>query len=286
MNGYFTLLTKIVKDAGDIALSLIDHSHPELKSEASVITEADRRISALVHERLADLISTGQHALIDEEDPRRGEYLDETFLDRTPYVWAVDPIDATRAYANRMPHYGISLGLIKDRRPWLGAVYFPSLKEMFCCDGEEAFFIENIFTPQEKRTRITPVDQEISDRSIFIATDDLLSDFEWHSPDCRVMVFSAAVCEFCWPAIGRGCGALTRVHLWDMAGAWPVFEKAGLGMFAFTSGQRLDRLDASLFEKQGKPWKFKDYYILSSPRNYSLLKRRLQRKAPVNKEQG
>jgi fructose-1,6-bisphosphatase/inositol monophosphatase family enzyme len=271
-------MTTLVKDAGHIALNLIDHSHPELKPDNSVITEADRRISALARERLAAYVITQEHVLIDEEDPKSGSYLDDAFLDRTRYVWAVDPIDATRAYANRMPHYGISLGLIRDRKPWLGAVYFPSLKEMFCCDGEEAFFIENIFTPQEKRTRIVPIDEELSDRSLFIATDNLLEDFEWRSPDCRVVVFSAAVCEFCWPTIGRGCGALARVHLWDMAGAWPIFEKAGLGMYSFTTGQRLERLETPLFEKESKPWKFKDYYILSSPRNFPLLRSRLIRK--------
>lgn len=282
MTDYFPLILSFVKDAGEIALRLIDQSHPEIKADRSVITDADRRISALAHERLAPLLSTGQHVLVDEEDPRRGEYLNKDVLERAPYLWALDPIDATRAYANRMPHYGISLGLLKNCKPWMGAVYFPSLRELFCCDGDRAFFIEDPFTSQEKRTEIVPVDEEISRRSLFIATENILDRFEWRSDDCCVMILSAAVCELCWPTIGRGCGSLFKANLWDMAGSWPILQRAGLKIFSFSTGEPLEKIDMSLFEGAPAWWKLKAHYILCSPGNFPLLKNRLT----LKKERG
>ena len=99
-------------------------------------------------------------------------------------------------------------------------------------------------------------------------------DFTWHSADCRYMVFSSAVSEYCWPAAGRACGSLSRVHLWDFAGSWPIVEKAGLKFRNAKTGQVLDHLEAGLFQNS-PAWKLKDYYILSSERNYSTLRDRV-----------
>ena len=274
MADHFKLLLSLARDAGRAALRLADDMHAELKPDASVITAADRAISRMAHERLKPLIATGQHVLIDEEDPRKAAYLDEGFLARTPYVWSIDPIDGTRVYANHMPHYGVSIGLIKDRRPYLGAVYFPSLRELFYCDGTDAFLVENAFSWNEKRTRIRPVDEELTSRSVFIISDELGKYFTWSSPDCRYMVLSSAITEYCWPAVGRGCGSLSRVHLWDFAGSWPIIEKAGLKFRNARTGQVLDRLEADLFQTS-PVWKLKEHYILSSENNYLPLRDRI-----------
>jgi len=272
---YLDLMLSLVEEGGRIALEFINSSQAELKADASVITKTDLLISALAAEKLKPVLAMEGHVLIDEEVSFLSEQQDNRFLDEHPFVWSLDPVDATRAYANRMPHYGISIGLIKDRRPWLGAVYFPSLRELFYCDGEEAYFVKDAFTVSAVKTVIRPVDEAISSRSIFITTDQILTDFQWNSSDCRVMVFSAAVCELCWPSIGRGCGSLIKVHLWDMAGSWPIFERAGLKLFSFKDGSVLDILDTALFEKGATPWKLKEYYILSTARNYPLIKSRL-----------
>lgn len=266
----------IVCEAGQTAMRLIEESSPDLKADASVITMADRQISALAHRVLGPLLSTGEHVLVDEEDPSRGNILKRESLQDIPYLWAIDPVDATRAYANRMPHYGISLGVVRNGRPWMGAVLFPSLDELFYCDGEEAFFVRHPFTDKAVTRAVMPSRQDISAVSVFICTDELLKEFVWDSPDCRVMIFSAAVCEFCWPAIGRGCGSLSRVYLWDMAGSWPIFEKAGLKMFSLRTGRPLEQLSVELFEAGETPWRFRDFYILCRPEHFELLRARVR----------
>ena len=269
MDDPLQVMLSLVREGGVIALDLIDKSRPELKADHSVITDADRRISALAHERLAPYLATPEYLLVDEEDASPTKNFDRIFRERTPFVWSIDPIDGTRAYANRMPQFGISVGLLKDLKPWLGAVYFPALKELFYCDGTDAFFVQVPFTADERRTKIVPVDEVITDRSVMIVTDELPRLFEWKSSDCRLMMFSTAVCELCWPLIGRGCGSLSRVHLWDMAGSWPLFEKAGMKLFCMETGQPLEKLAAGVFEKD---WRLKGHHILSSSRNFPILR--------------
>jgi myo-inositol-1(or 4)-monophosphatase len=275
MQQYLAVMLSLVHDAGRIALRLMDNSRPELKADNSVITAADREVSALAHRRLKRLLATGEHALVDEEDPRKVEYLDEQFLERTPYIWSIDPVDGTRVYANHMPHYGVSIGLIRNRKPWLGAVYFPTLKELFYCDGDNAWRVTNAFSFGARRALIKPVDEVISDRSIFISSDEIGTEFFWKSNDCRLMILATAVSEFCWVAAGRACGSLSRTHLWDIAGSWPIAEKAGLKFRNARTGATLDRVEADLFHRTATPWKLKEYYILSSARNFPLLRKRI-----------
>lgn len=272
---YFKIMEDIVAEAGEIALDLIDDSQPAFKKDHSVITRADSAISGLVHKRLAGLLKTPEHILIDEEDSAIARYFDQQLLDRTPFIWALDPIDATRAYANHMPQFGISLGLIRDLKPWLGVVYFPWLKELFYCDGENAFFVQEAFTTGAKKTLISLLDQPITSQSVLLCNDGFFRRFDWDYKDCHVMIQACAAMELCWPAIGRGCGAVFKSSLWDFAGSWPVIQAAGLQLRSFTSGRALKRLELDLFVPDAFSWKLREHYILSSERNYPILKKKI-----------
>lgn len=278
---YFNKMKEFALAAGKISLHYLWDSEPGLKKDRSVITKADREVSQLAHQHFADLLSQPDHVMIDEESPDAPKFLDQRFLESKKFIWALDPVDGTRIYANSMPYYGISLGLIRDLKPWLGVVYFPSLKELFCCDGEKAFFTEGVGTAQEKTFPIVPVDEEITSQSIFLSSDNFFKRFEWVSKDCHFIVPACAVVDLCWPSIGRGCGGLLKSYVWDFAGSWPIFRAAGLDLRSYDTGQVMDRLDASLFIKEERPWKLKEYYILSSSRNYSVLKEKLVLKSAI-----
>jgi myo-inositol-1(or 4)-monophosphatase len=262
-------------EAGQIALQYLGDSEPGLKTDRSVITKADREVSELAHLRFADLLSQPQHLMIDEESPNTPRYLDQEFLNSKEYIWALDPIDGTRIYANSMPYYGISFGLMKSLKPWLGVVYFPSLRELFYCDGENAYFVEHVGSSQEKITKIAVIDEVITGQSIFLSSDNFFKRFEWVSKDCHFIIPACAVVDLCWPTVGRGCGGLLKSYVWDFAGSWPIFRAAGLDLRAYDTGKVMDRLDVDLFIKENRPWKLKEYYILSSERNYPILKEKL-----------
>jgi fructose-1,6-bisphosphatase/inositol monophosphatase family enzyme len=201
---YLKRMLSFVHEAGGIALDLIGHSDPGLKKDHSIITLADKAISKLARSKLNDFLQSPEHILIDEEDPAIVQYTDQKSLDKVPFIWALDPIDGTRLYANRMPLFGISIGLIKDLKPWLGAVYFPMLKELFYCDGHEAYYVKDAFGPNETKIRIVPIDEDLSARSLFFCNDTFFDKFYWNDKDFHIMINACAVVNLCWPAIGRG----------------------------------------------------------------------------------
>ena len=268
---YLQRMLSFVLEAGGIASDLIQHSDPGLKKDHSVITLADKAISKLARSRLNDFLQTPGHILIDEEDVTRGEFIDQKKLDKIPFIWALDPIDGTRLYANRMPLFGISIGLIKDLKPWLGVVYFPMLKELFFCDGNEAYFVKDAFGPQETKTRIVPLDEELSARSLFFCNDTFFNKFYWNDKDFNIMINACAVLNLCWPTIGRGIGCFLRCHLWDFAGSWPIIRRAGFDLRRISDGKVLETLEADLFNHEPIAWHMKEYYLISSERNFQQI---------------
>lgn len=71
---------------------------------------------------------------------------------------------------------------------------------------------------------------------------------------------------------------MTRSHLWDFAGSWPVLRSAGLELRSWKTGAVLDRIDTRVFSGSSLPWKLRDFYIVSSERNFSILKNKIREK--------
>lgn len=269
-------ILSIVREAGELSLKYFAHSGPHLKPDQSVITRADKAISQLTYKRLKKYLKSKDHILVDEERPQSLDYLNERILRNTPHLWSIDPIDGTRLYANQMPLFGISLGLIKEGRPYLGAVYFPILKELFFADHKAAYFVQEPFSSRSKTKRINPIDQKITSRSILLCDDAIFKDYRWGYGKCQLMIPTCAVIDLCWPTLGRACGAIFRSNLWDFAGSWPIFLKAGLELRSLKTGRKLNHLSLSDYETKKTPWKLKEFYILSSARNFSIIKKMLK----------
>ncbi len=272
---YLEKMFTFIRGAGAVALKYMSESGPALKSDQSVITEADRAISRLCRQSLGEFLKDPAHVLIDEEDPRIGEYLDEKFLSQKKFIWALDPIDGTRLYAKGMPLFGISLGLMKDRQPWLGVVYFPVLNELFFCDGTKSWYVQNAFSADEKRTLIVPVDEQISAKSLFFCNDTFFDKYRWNDKDFHIMIAACAVINLCWSALGRGCGCFLRCHIWDFAGSWPIIRSAGYDLRTVEGGKVLDKVDTAFFTKIPKPWQMKEFYLISSQRNYGVIRSKM-----------
>ncbi len=272
---YLDLMIQFVQQGGVVALSFMDDSQHSFKTDTTIVTRADKAVSRLAHDLLKDVLSEPGHLLIDEEDPKIAGYLDQKLLEATEYIFAVDPIDGTRLYANRLPTFGISIGLLKDLKPWMGVVYFPVLKELFYCDGNDSYYVQNAFTKEENKCRIVPLDEEITAKSLFYCNDTFFRRFAWSDPTFHILIQACAVVNLLWPAIGRGCGCFLRSSLWDFAGSWPILRSAGLDLRSATSGKVMEKIDANLFNREPKPWELKEYYLISSARNYGIIKSKL-----------
>jgi len=118
------LLEDVVREAGALALSLF---RTELKSwikgKSSPVSEADIAVNDLVETRLR--ASTPDYGWLSEESA------DDTSRLGKPMTWIVDPIDGTRAYLERREDWSVSIALVANGSPVLGAVFAPASDEFF-----------------------------------------------------------------------------------------------------------------------------------------------------------
>lgn len=118
------LLTEAVREAGLLAKSMFRTELKNwIKGKSSPVSEADIAVNDLLEARLRGA-SPGYGWLSEESAD------DDTRLGRK-YTWIVDPIDGTRAYLAGNNDWCVSVALVEDSAPVLGAVYAPVSDEFF-----------------------------------------------------------------------------------------------------------------------------------------------------------
>ena len=93
----------------------------ERKAGGDPVTEADRRVDALLRE---ELVRPGEGWLSEEsaDDPAR--------LARER-VWVVDPLDGTKEFIAGIPEWTVSIGLVEAGRAVAGGIFNPATGELF-----------------------------------------------------------------------------------------------------------------------------------------------------------
>jgi myo-inositol-1(or 4)-monophosphatase len=119
-----TILCNAVVDAGQRALALASKGFEvHSKSDRSPVTTADLEVNRILERTL--LSAFPEDGWLSEETPDSPARLSKS------RVWVIDPIDGTKAFIRRRPHFVVSAALVQDGRPVLGAVYNPSTGELF-----------------------------------------------------------------------------------------------------------------------------------------------------------
>ena len=118
------LLVETVREAGALGLSLFRTELKKwTKDASSPVSEADIAVNDLIQARLQP--ATPGYGWLSEESAD-----DERRL-RMRRVWIVDPIDGTRSYLAGHEDWCVSVALVEDGLPVLGAVFAPASDEFF-----------------------------------------------------------------------------------------------------------------------------------------------------------
>lgn len=94
------------------------------KSEKDVVTEVDHLSEESILEQISGAFPGD--AFLAEESGASGPSSGQA--DR---LWVIDPLDGTVNYANGIPFFAVSIGLVVDGEPVLGVVLDPSRDELF-----------------------------------------------------------------------------------------------------------------------------------------------------------
>lgn len=220
----YDFLKTCLRDAGQIALRRRGERIAELKADQTPVTEVDRQVEEFLIWQISARYPG--HAILSEESG--ASVAIQQAQNDSPFSWVIDPIDGTRAFASGLPVWGVSIGILRDGRPFAGGLYLPVTREMYWGNGREAFY-------NDRPIRL-PLPVDLDSPLVFLGVP---SNFHLHfTVDYpRIRSLGSTAAHLAYVATGAAVGALTRrVSLWDLAGMLPVL--AGLGIeISYLSGK-------------------------------------------------
>jgi 3'(2'), 5'-bisphosphate nucleotidase len=240
---YLETAKSLAKKAAAEVIRLMDQPIATARKEdKTIVTEAD-----LISDRI---LCTGlreaypDHGIISEEDGVSGNV-------DSDYIWLIDPLDGTKAYAKGIAGFAIMVGLLKRGEPYLGVVVDPVEGYIYeAIRGQGAFI-----TRQDRRERIT-----VSKRNNYKEMPLVVST---GFPGSKLEILKS---ELCLPvvdpinSVGIKVGIVVRqeadiylnhhsVCLWDTCAPQIILEEAG-GAFTRLDGAPLEyKLEAPYSHK-------------------------------------
>jgi myo-inositol-1(or 4)-monophosphatase len=125
MRDLYEFTVKLAEKAGDNLKKLyysdfsISYKENDIKN---VVTDADIKINDFIVSEIKKIFP--DHSIYSEEET--GEQ-----SEKGEYIWVIDPIDGTSNFSRHIPHFAVSVGLLKNNEPAVGAVYNPITGELF-----------------------------------------------------------------------------------------------------------------------------------------------------------
>jgi len=212
-----------------------DHFHQphdiRMKGAINLVTETDLAAEALILETLSRA-TPGIPVMAEESAQSRS-------VCSKPRFWVVDPLDGTTNFAHGVPHFAVSIALLEQGKPTIGAIYHPMLDELYCASlGGGAWL-------NDQPIQVTRTDDLING---LVATgfpydiDQTLPVVMRHMervlPAVRdIRRAGAAALDLAYVACGRLDGFYEiNLQPWDTAAGWLLVEEAGGKLSDFNGG--------------------------------------------------
>lgn len=155
-------------------------------------------------------------------------------------TWIIDPLDGTTNFLHGIPHFSISIGLMRDNDIFAGVVYNPVSDEMYWAEKGQGAFLNG------RRIRVsarTEVSESLFSTGIpFMGSgkeERFLERLEAvMSVSAGVRRLGSAALDLAYVAAGRYDGFWeTGLHKWDIAAGIALIREAG-GFVTDMSGRK------------------------------------------------
>jgi myo-inositol-1(or 4)-monophosphatase len=212
-------------DGGKVALHHYDRPDARLKSDNSIVTDADHAIERDLDARF-NHPEAGSY-LIGEEtvDTKSESYIDDAFAN---VAYIVDPIDGTACYAHHIPTWGISIARMERGTITDGGVYLPVTGEVFITDGPAILYaaIQGKRITVEDLKPLEIVHRPPDVRGMIAVTQSVVKHGGF-SLDNPVQALACAVVALTYLLLDRYTAYMGTLKLWDIAACLAFLGRAG-----------------------------------------------------------
>jgi histidinol phosphatase-like enzyme (inositol monophosphatase family) len=191
-----------------------NHPEFEVKPDRSPVTVADRAIERMLRQRIAARFP--DHGVLGEEEGATRPDAE--------WVWAIDPIDGTKAFVSGNPLFGALIGLLHRGEPVVGVLEAPGLGERWAAaKGLGAVH-------QNRRIRTRPP-RSLAECVLYCTTPEPMSGdpgFARLRQQVRWTTYGGDCCAYGFVAMGGVDLMVDRgLRVWDWCALVPIVQEAG-----------------------------------------------------------
>jgi myo-inositol-1(or 4)-monophosphatase len=221
--------SQAAREAGRIQMGFYERLETvDFKAEKDVVTVADHESEAAILGTIAAAFPGD--AFVAEESGGSG--------DPGERVWVVDPLDGTVNYANGIPFFAVSIGLVVAGEPVLGVVYDPTRDELFSAVKGQGAELDgrSIRNPDKPRLEDAVVSLGLPSSGF----GQRYREIRRHVRITRAM--GSATLSLTYLANGRFDAYVqwSRLSVWDVCAAGVIAAEGGATVTSVTGGRWFD----------------------------------------------
>ncbi len=213
------------------------------KGPEGIASEADVASEKIIIEAITERFP--KHKILSEEDYSRKKTNTSALINKSEFLWIVDPLDGTNNFVNGIPIYCVSIALFHKGKELIGLVYNPLSGECFFAGkGMGAFLVDYRINPlkryalENKKNSKNMNDCIFSPAPVYDAGskfEQQLSTFKKNIVGARaVRRLGSAALELCYVANGNFDGYWEKnLKPWDVAAAILICKEAGVKVTDF-----------------------------------------------------
>ena len=234
---------KAAKEAGDAILEIYQRDFDtHIKNDNSPITEGDLKSNEIIKK----ILSETEHVILSEEDNDDLSRLSKNM------VWIVDPLDGTSDFIDKTGEFTIMIALIKNKKPVLGVIGWPTEKTFFVAQkGSGAFRYSNDEWYKISVTSISELSKcrtvgsrhHLSDREKSFIKKLGIEDFTSIGSSLKVGKISSGEAE-------AYITTTNKMKEWDSAASYCIISEAG-GKMTDMLGNDITYNNKNVFHQNG-----------------------------------
>jgi len=239
-------LIEIIKDAGEILKEgYFSKKDVTFKATKDLVTKYDVAVENYLKEKFESEFKEF-NVIAEESDNTDLEFLNSII---------VDPIDGTTNFVNKVPHTCISVGVYKDKKPYIGIVYNPILDELYSAVVGQGAYLNG--------ERLQVSDEDSFQRALLSTgfpysnatnqddLNDVIKKMKDILPKCQdIRRLGSAAIDLCFVARGTYEGYYEmNLKAWDVSAGLIILQEAG---------GKISTIDGSEYTL------FEDKYIVAS----------------------
>lgn len=217
-------IVEIVKEASVILKEgYFKNKDVNFKGKKDLVTKYDVAVENFLKEKLS--LEFKQFNIIAEESDNSNIEFNNSII--------IDPIDGTTNFVNQVPHTCISLGVYKDKKPFIGVVYNPILDELYTAQVGHGAYLngEKLKVSKENDFQKALLSTGFPYTSGTCEDDlnDVIKKIKDILPKCQdIRRLGSAAIDLCYVAKGTYEGYYEmNLKAWDVSAGLIILQEAG-----------------------------------------------------------